>query len=98
MRLLSFFEEENPRRILIPRGRLLLFFLLLLLFEIAVCLSFYQIFIILSLFLAIPTVYLWRFGWKLWQRYYARAWYPVCVFLVSGAALAIRWLIYGIFT
>lgn len=96
MRLLAYFEEDPPRRILIPRGRLLLFFLLLLLSETAVCLSFYQLLILLSLFLTIPTLYLWRFGWKLWQRYYARAWYPVCVLFVTAAAVAVRLLVYRI--
>ncbi len=96
MRILSYFEEDPPRRILIPRGRLLLFFLLLFLSETAVCLSFYQIFILLSLFLTIPTLYLWHFGWKLWQRYYARAWYPVCISLVTAVAVTVRLLVYHI--
>ncbi len=96
MRILAYFEEEPPRRILIPRGRLLFFFLLLFLLETAVCLLFYQILVLLSLFLTIPILYLWRFGWRLWQRYYARAWYPVCVLLVTAAAVAARLLVYRI--
>ncbi len=98
MRLLAFFEEENPHRILIPRGRLLLFWLLLFATECAVCLLWQGIFQILALFLSFPTLYLWYFGWKLWLRYYARAWYPVCVCLVSGAAWFARRLLGRILT
>ncbi len=94
--LLAYFLEDDPHRILIPRGRLLLFFLLLFLFEAAVCLTFYQILTILSLFLMIPTVYLGWFGLKLWRRYYAVAWYPVCLCLLSAAAYGVRVGVYHI--
>ncbi len=97
MRLFACLEEENPHRILIPRGRLLLFWLFLWATEAAVCLLWRGIFIIVALFLAVPTLYLWRIGRRLWRRYYARAWYPVCVCLVSGAAWGTRLLIERIF-
>ncbi len=97
MRLLAYFEEENTHHILIPRGRLFLLFLLIFLLELAVCLSWNGIFFILSLVLTVPTVYLWRFGWRLWRRYYARAWYPVCLLLISAGAVALRLLAPRIF-
>ncbi len=96
MRVLSYFEEENTHHILIPHRRLLLFFLIILCFETAVCLSWNGIFIILSLFLTIPTVYLWRIGWSLWHRYYARVWYPLCLLAISAVAFGLRLLIYNI--
>ncbi len=90
------FADDNIHHIHIPRGRLALLFLLLLALESAVLISWRGVFIIVAVFLCIPLSYLTVLGCRIWRRYYALAWYPVCVLLVTAAAVAVRLLVYRI--
>ncbi len=93
--LLAFFTEENPHRILIPRGKLLLLMGLLLLLEALIFLLWQGVFIIISLFFCALFAYLAGFGLTVWRRYYAVLWYPVCLLLSTAGAYGLRILLYS---
>ncbi len=94
--LLSWFLEENPHRILIPRQKLLILMGLLFVLKCLILLLWNGIFIILALFLVFPLVYLLRFGLRVWRRYYAIFWYPVCLVLLAAVAVGVRVGVYHI--
>ncbi len=96
--LLAYFSEENPRRILIPRGRLLLFWGLLFLLASVLFLLWNGIFIVVSLFCVFVFLYLARFGFVMWRQYYAGAWYVVFLLMTLSAALGVRVFAYTLFS
>ncbi len=84
--MLGFFKDENTHHIRIPRAKLALLYLILFALESAVLLAWHGIFIILSVFLCIPLVYMVVFSFKIWQRYYAPLWYILLLLIMSGGA------------
>ncbi len=94
--ILAYFHEEDPHRILIPRGKLCFLWGLLWLLACATLLLFQGLFIMLSLIFGGLFGYVAVYAFRVWRRYYAVAWFFVWLSLILSTAMAVRILMYRV--
>lgn len=86
------FPPETVQHILLPRKKLFTMLMCILVFECLIVFLWQDLFVIVSVFLMFPFVYIVFQSAQIWKRYYSLIWYISILFIGTGMNCAVRYL------